>query len=212
MKRGLILALCLISLILHMSCSEDSVTGPTLLPPTVTSITPNRVSRGEQVVATIVGTNFTGARQVYLGNEVTVETFTVINPTTIEVRFKVNANASAGKRPVEVTTTVGLGGASNLLEVLNNRVPTSRFVVFPDKGAVNTVYTFDGSGSNDPDGNIASYQWDFGDGKTGVGEVVTHRYQNTGNYQVTLQAVDNDDSRGTSTQELTVRGGSAPSA
>jgi len=35
-------------------------------------------------------------------------------------------------------------------------------------------------------GENATYKWDFGDGKTGTGEIVTHRYTSGGTYRVTL--------------------------
>jgi PKD repeat protein len=212
MKRGVILALGLFLLILHLGCNDDSITGPSLLPPTVTSITPNLVSRGERVVGTIVGANFNGATQVFLGNEVTVEGFTVLNPGTIEVRFVVNTNASRGKRPVQVTTAIGTGSAPNLLDVINNRAPISRFSVFPNQGATNTVFTFDGTISTDPDGQIVSFQWDFGDGKTQVGAVVSHKFKTVGTYEVTMKAVDNDDAGNIATQPLTVFAGTGPVA
>ena len=52
--------------------------------------------------------------------------------------------------------------------------------------------TFDGSGSSDPDGTVASYSWDFGDGSTGSGEVASHQYGQAGTYGWTLTVTDND--------------------
>ena len=43
--------------------------------------------------------------------------------------------------------------------------------------------TFNGSGST---GSITSYEWDFGDGNTGTGEIVTHSYVGDGTYVVNL--------------------------
>ncbi len=61
----------------------------------------------------------------------------------------------------------------------------------PDQTAtVNEVITFDGSGSTDPEGNIASYAWDFGDGISGTGITVTHAYSTAGTYTVTLTVTD----------------------
>ncbi|WP_216214000.1 M4 family metallopeptidase [Amycolatopsis aidingensis] len=37
---------------------------------------------------------------------------------------------------------------------------------------------FDGTRSTDPDGDIASYSWDFGDGETGSGASASHTYPN----------------------------------
>ncbi|MCD6461948.1 MAG: PKD domain-containing protein, partial [Thermoplasmata archaeon] len=54
----------------------------------------------------------------------------------------------------------------------------------------NLPATFDGSGSYDTGGQIISYIWDFGDGTTATGRVVTHTYSDTGLYAATLTVVD----------------------
>jgi PKD repeat protein len=51
--------------------------------------------------------------------------------------------------------------------------------------------TFDGSGSADPAGSIASFAWDFGDGTTGSGKTASHAYGRAGTYTVTLTVIDN---------------------
>lgn len=63
---------------------------------------------------------------------------------------------------------------------------------------------FDGSGSFDPDGTITSYEWDFGDGTTGVGMVVQHTYTNDGNYTVTLNVTDDFGGYDEDTAKITV--------
>ncbi len=50
---------------------------------------------------------------------------------------------------------------------------------------------FDGSESFDPDGNIVSFEWDFGDGTGVSGAIVSHSYSADGNYTVTLIVTDN---------------------
>lgn len=213
MKRGVIFALSLVLLFLHASCNEDGGTGgPILQPPTIASITPDEASRAESGIATIVGTNFTGAVGVFLGNEVTIQRFNVINPTTIEVNFIVNTNASAGRRPVQVTTAAGTATANDLFRILDNRAPLSRLIVEPTNGATNTVYTFSGLTSDDPDGNIVRFEFEFGDGKRAVGPVVTHKYSNTGTYEVKMIVIDNDDAQGSTTANVNVREGVAPVA
>jgi PKD repeat protein len=51
---------------------------------------------------------------------------------------------------------------------------------------------FDGSDSEDPDpeGQIVSYTWDFGDGSTGTGVQPSHTYQAVGVYPVLLSVTD----------------------
>ena len=60
----------------------------------------------------------------------------------------------------------------------------------PYTGLVGVAVTFDGSGSYDPDGGIVSYQWNFGDGTTGSGEIVSHIYNSWGVFTVTLTVTD----------------------
>jgi PKD repeat protein len=58
---------------------------------------------------------------------------------------------------------------------------------------------FSGNGSYDPDGNITSYEWDFGDGNFDSGIFVTHAYTAPGDYIVTLTVTDNENETGTDT-------------
>jgi PKD repeat protein len=161
---------------------------------------------------TIVGNNFTNVSAVYLGVEVTIHGYDVVNSTTIEVNVTVNPNAAAGSRPVQVTTNAGMSDSQNLLEIINNRAPIVRITSAPDKGAPNTVYTFDGVQSTDPDGAIVNYQWEFGDGKKGIGPIVSHRYGKAGSFNATLMVTDNDDASAIGTVSVKVRDGVAPTA
>jgi PKD repeat protein len=52
--------------------------------------------------------------------------------------------------------------------------------------------SFDGSGSSDSDGTVASYVWDFGDQSQGSGENPTHVYAEDGTFTVSLIVTDND--------------------
>jgi len=51
---------------------------------------------------------------------------------------------------------------------------------------------FNASSSYDPDGQIISWQWEFGDATNGSGEEITHVYAAPGTYTVTLTVTDND--------------------
>ena len=59
-------------------------------------------------------------------------------------------------------------------------------------GYVNESILFDASQSYDPDGDIESYIWDFGDGNTDTGEIIEHIYTSPGNYTVSLTVIDTD--------------------
>ena len=62
----------------------------------------------------------------------------------------------------------------------------------PYTGQAGVAVTFDGSASDDPDGSITTYAWDFGDGNTGSGVTPTHTYATADLYNVTLTVTDNE--------------------
>lgn len=60
---------------------------------------------------------------------------------------------------------------------------------------VGDLVQFDSTGSYDPDGTIAFYRWNFGDGSSEIlEENPTHIYENPMEFQVTLTIIDNDGS------------------
>lgn len=68
-------------------------------------------------------------------------------------------------------------------------VPTSYLdTVFTN----NPSYWFDASGCYDLDGEIVSYNWDFGDNSTSEGIFAEHTYSEPGLYTVTLTITDDD--------------------
>ena len=65
--------------------------------------------------------------------------------------------------------------------------------------------SFDASGSSDPDGAITSYDWVFGDGSTGTGSKVKHRFFKSGGYTVTVTVTDTMNNQATATSTITVK-------
>ncbi len=61
-----------------------------------------------------------------------------------------------------------------------------------DSAEINENIVFDGSGSYDPDGDIVSYEWDFGDESSGNGVNVEHVYTDEGVYTIRLTVTDDD--------------------
>lgn len=65
---------------------------------------------------------------------------------------------------------------------------------------IDEVITFNASGSTDSDGEIVSYQWDFGDGTVYGPEAnngIEHSYDNAGSFIVELVVTDNDGAEST---------------
>lgn len=103
------------------------------------------------------------------------------------------------------TTTANIGAVENEPPVADANGPYS--------GTVGGVVTFDGTGSNDPDGTIAAYDWDFGDGTTGTGQMPTHSYGMDGIYSVTLTVIDDNGAQDSATTSATIGvGNQAPIA
>jgi PKD repeat protein len=88
----------------------------------------------------------------------------------------------------------GLGNdtAKVVVNPLNNHHPPKADAGGPYSGVIGSPITFDGSGSNDADGTIVSYLWNFGDSTTGTGVSPIHTYTIAGNYTVILTVTDNE--------------------
>ena len=74
--------------------------------------------------------------------------------------------------------------------------PLARFTATPKFAYPPLETTLDASASSSPDGAIVSYDWDFGDGETGTGAVVTHTYEDKGLYEITLVVTDSNGKTG----------------
>jgi len=70
---------------------------------------------------------------------------------------------------------------------------------------------FDGTQSSDSDGSIVSYDWDFDDGTTTSGDVVTHSFSE-GTYTVELNVTDDEGSSVVTTNTVEVAPDTAPTA
>ncbi len=72
-----------------------------------------------------------------------------------------------------------------------NIPPVGDIAATPQSGNAPLRVSFDASGSYDPDGAIASYDWDFGDGATSTEIAPSHDYPAAGAYVATLVVTDN---------------------
>ena len=95
---------------------------------------------------------------------------------------------------VSITKTV-------TVSLVVNANPTAAFT----NSCTNLVCSFNGSSSNDPDGTIAGYAWDFGDSTpNGTGATPNHTYAAAGTYSVKLTVTDDDGATGKITKSVTV--------
>ena len=125
----------------------------------------------------------------------------ISNPTSMTPSFTPDLPGTYTIQLVVNDGTVSSAPDTVRLEVIQpNRNPIAN-PGGPYSGFVGTPIQFDGSGSNDPDGDPITFSWDFGDGASGSGVAPVHEYPGAGTYTITLTV---DDGRGgTSTAQST---------
>ncbi len=103
--------------------------------------------------------------------------------------------AAAGVYTVELVVDDGItlsapaSTTANILEPIVN-VPPVADAGGPYSGATGAAIQFDGSASADPNGDLLTYAWDFGDGSSADGAAPSHGYSAAGTYTVTLVVND----------------------
>jgi len=83
-----------------------------------------------------------------------------------------------------------------------NAAPIADFSYSPSAPAVGEWIQFDASSSADSDGNIVSYAWNFGDGSSGSGPYIWHRFSAAGTYTIALTVTDDDGSTASYSETL----------
>jgi PKD repeat protein len=101
---------------------------------------------------------------------------------------------------------------ATILATGGNSAPIADAELTPRSGTAPQQVSFDGTPSRDPDGSVASWSWDFGDGAQGSGAQVTHTYTAPGRYFPKLTVTDNAGATDVFVAEILVQPGAAPSA
>jgi PKD repeat protein len=116
--------------------------------------------------------------------------------------------SDAGSFEATLTVTDQRGGratASVEIDVrATNALPVAAFSVSPSPAFPNQGVQLGAGASYDPDGEIVSYEWAYGDGTTGRGKLVWHQYSAQGTYNIILTVRDNDGGERTATAGLRV--------
>lgn len=112
--------------------------------------------------------------------------------------------AQSGSYTVTLTITTTRGGTAtttaNVDVVKPNRAPTAALTV----NCQERICQFDSAGSDDSDGEIESYGWDFGDGESSAEAAPAHTFAADGTYPVVLTVTDNQGATATAEQSVTV--------
>jgi myosin heavy subunit len=85
-----------------------------------------------------------------------------------------------------------------------NEIPHPSFIPETVNPYQTEVVRFDGGGSNDVDGEIIEYRWDFGNGDLASGYMVDYSFDDIGTYTVTLTVTDNNSTKNSTSEVITV--------
>ena len=93
----------------------------------------------------------------------------------------------SGVYPVTLTVTDDRNGSASITHTVTiNLAPTALI----GQSCTDLHCDFSGVGSTDPENDVLSYAWSFGDGQSAVGSTAPHDYAAGGSYQVTLTVTD----------------------
>jgi|GEM_PF-6337301 len=116
----------------------------------------------------------------------------------------------ANDRAYTVRLTVwddkGASSTATKTIIVRNVEPSASFMYEPSKPYAGQGVVFDASKSSDPDGHIASYEWDFnGDGHVDArGVKVSYVYDEPGSYTVRLTVVDDDGAKASAERKVNI--------
>lgn len=85
-------------------------------------------------------------------------------------------------------------------ELYNPQNPLASFVAT----ANGLTVIFDGTNASDADGDIINYRWNFGDGSTATGPIVSYTYKRPGTYTPSLVVIDTHGLQGSTNQTMFV--------
>ena len=161
---------------------------------------------GDVLIMSVVpssGSTIAALELQYLTKAIAVSTAKSCGFLDINAAFVDYVTANAAGLMSDVFHPSGTGYtviAYALLDLFAENIdPDAAFTV---EATLGIEMKFDGTSSDDPDGTIASYEWDYGDGGTGIGAVTRHVYATAGAYTVSLTVTDNRG--GTNTKEADV--------
>ena len=209
-----LLTILMFVVLAFVACGDDDEDNPNAGPqPSITAITPTQVSLGQRnTEGRIQGQNLSGVVAVDLGASIAVHRVQSISASEVLVEFTVGRDAAPGMRTISVSTSAGTAQSAAIFNVQNNQVPTVQFSIDPKTASKNSTVTFDASATTDQDGTPQGYAWNFGDGKSANGKIVTHKYANAGTFEVELNVTDNHGGSNFTRRSLDVENNQGPIA
>ena len=164
-----------------------TVTAPNSPPVATFTAVPSAVMPGEVVTfdaaSSVDGDGWIAVYQWDFGDG------TVGSGAIVEHQYAMNGTYSVVLSVVDNNGAVGVV-QSEMLVIDTNQAPKPQLEVSTTSLDPGETLLCSAAGSVDPDGEIVSYQWSFGDGAQASGATASHVYHAEGIYRVRLTAVD----------------------
>src|SRR4051794_14267549 len=166
-----------------------------------------------------------------MGGVFEVETWITPDDGTSWTRTAVTAGSSASNvRPISPRGLIPFSGAMSVVWMRGNytsyiayktsitavsanggsKAPIADAEWSPHGGPAPQTVSFDGRASSDPDGTVAAWSWNFGDGSSDSGAVVGHSYTRSGRFFPRLTITDNSGATDVFVGEVVIDPRSAP--
>jgi PKD repeat protein len=144
-----------------------------------------------------------------LNGDGTFETNSGSNPKTT------HSYSAEGEFGVRLRVTDNKGAtdlAVQTITIIDNQPPTASFTATPNVSVIGEPVALDGSGSSDPDGTIAKYEWDFDGNGTyetngSSNPKISHTFEVKGTYEIGLKVTDSGGKTATTSLPVTVNKG-----
>lgn len=121
------------------------------------------------------------------------------------------SNAGTFSASLTITDDQGLTSTTSIAIIATapveetNQPPVAAINLTTSTGKAPLTVSFSASGSSDPDGTIANYTWNFGDGSSASGISATHTYTTEADYIATLKVTDDKGMNATASKTIIVK-------
>lgn len=112
-----------------------------------------------------------------------------------------------GQKIVTLTVTDNEGATgikTDTLSVPTTNPPTACYTFTPSQPEPGATVSFNGGCSSDPDNDVLSFSWSFGDGATSTDARPSHVFASAGNYNVTLTVTEASGARDSESKTVPV--------
>ena len=157
--------------------------------PAIASLSGTANDDGKPVgsVLSYIWSKVSGPGSVAFNGNPTANTLATPASFSVAGEYVLKLTASDSVLSSESTVTITVQPVGTTINV----PPVAVISANPQSGTAPLNISFNSSGSNDPDGTIASYAWNFGDGGTATGPTASHTYSSNGSYTARLTVTDN---------------------